>query len=164
MYFLRGRYKTGWFRTGLTAKDVHHFDEKTGIAHKVTIVEDVPTTCTVRGHFKLRCECGETYADDYEAPLGHHFEAFTRPDGSVYYVCSTCGEISDTNLPSLIWSRMPGIWTRSTSSTRASTSAVPLPTRLHPMIRCSAACWSPSSGASQASRITPTPAGTVHGQ
>ncbi len=99
MYFLAGRYKTGWFRTGLTAKDVHHFDEKTGIAHKVTIVEDVPTTCTVRGHFKLRCECGETYADDYEAPLGHHFEAFTRPDGSVYYVCSTCGEISDTNLP-----------------------------------------------------------------
>lgn len=65
MYFLAGEYKTGWMLIGTTA---YHFDLKNGTMHKTTILEDVPTTCSVQGHLSVKCECGETYETKYDKP------------------------------------------------------------------------------------------------
>ena len=96
MYFLSGAYKTGWFVLGT---DVYHFDAKTGIAHKTTITENVPTSCTTGGHITFSCECGETYVLDEGKAHGHSRVPSTAADGTTYYVCSYCGDISKYNLP-----------------------------------------------------------------
>lgn len=96
MYFIAGNYKTGWFTIGF---ELYHLDEETGISHKLTVTEDVPTTCGKQGYLTVTCECGETYTMEYEQPTGHHYNATTAEDGTVYYVCSECGNISSMNLP-----------------------------------------------------------------
>ena len=95
MYFLGGQYKTGWFTMDT---DLYHFGED-GLAHGVTVVEDIPTTCDTQGHKTVTCECGETYTLTYGEPTGHEFEQVTAEDGTVYYYCVKCGAISDTGLP-----------------------------------------------------------------
>lgn len=95
MYFLGGTYKTGWFQLGF---DLYHFDEKTGEAHKLEVLEDVPTTCGEQGYKKVRCECGETYTMEYALPAGHINEEYTNENGETYYVCTVCGRISKYNL------------------------------------------------------------------
>lgn len=95
MYFLGGQYKTGWFTMDT---DLYHFGED-GLAHGVTVVEDIPTTCDTQGHKTVTCECGETYTLTYGEPTGHEFEQVTAEDGTIYFYCVKCGAISDTGLP-----------------------------------------------------------------
>ena len=80
MYFLAGEYKTGWMLIGTAA---YHFDLKNGTMHKTTILEDVPTTCSVQGHLSVKCECGETYETKYDKPSGHSFSKVVADDGTV---------------------------------------------------------------------------------
>lgn len=96
MYFLAGEYKTGWMLIGTTA---YHFDLKNGTMHKTTILEDVPTTCSVQGHLSVKCECGETYETKYDKPSGHSFSKVVADDGTVYYHCDRCGKISTMDMP-----------------------------------------------------------------
>ncbi len=91
MYFLGGAYKTGWFTV---SADTYHFDEVTGEMHRVSVVEDVLTTCSEQGHKTYKCECNETYTVQYSLPAGHTNVAKTAANGSTYYVCSRCGNIS----------------------------------------------------------------------
>ena len=95
MYFLGGVYKTGWFQIG---EEIYHFDKKTGEAHKLTVLEDIKTTCSEQGHKTVKCECGETYRMDYAKPAGHSNKPYTTEDGETYYVCSVCGRISEYDL------------------------------------------------------------------
>ena len=95
MYFLGGVYKTGWFQIG---EEIYHFDKKTGEAHKLTVLEDIKTTCSEQGHKSVKCECGETYRMDYAKPAGHSNKPYTTEDGETYYVCSVCGRISEYDL------------------------------------------------------------------
>lgn len=95
MYFLGGVYKTGWFQLG---EELYHFDDKTGEAHNLTVLEDVKTTCGEQGHKSVQCECGETNSMNYSLPAGHSNEAYTTDEGEVYYVCSVCGRISQYDL------------------------------------------------------------------
>lgn len=96
MYFLAGEYKTGWMLIGTAA---YHFDLKNGTMHKTTILEDVPTTCSVQGHLSVKCECGETYETKYDKPSGHSFSKVVADDGTVYYHCDRCGKISTMDMP-----------------------------------------------------------------
>ena len=96
MYFLAGEYKTGWMLIGTSA---YHFDLKNGTMHKTTILEDVPTTCSVQGHLSVKCECGETYETKYDKPSGHSFSKVVADDGTVYYHCDRCGKISTMDMP-----------------------------------------------------------------
>ena len=95
MYFLGGTYHTGWL---LLDTDIYHFDQN-GLAHKVTVVEDIPTTCDTRGHKTVKCECGETYTLEYGAPTGHTYQESTQEDGTVVYICSSCGAVSSMPIP-----------------------------------------------------------------
>lgn len=95
MYFLVGKYKTGWF---VLDTDLYHFDER-GLAHELTTIEDIPTDCAVKGHRTVRCECGETYTLEYSSPTGHNYQQATAEDGTVYYVCENCGIISKSDMP-----------------------------------------------------------------
>ena len=96
MYFIGGKFLTDWFTLG---EVIYHFDATTGEAHAVTVVEDIKTTCGVRGHKTVRCECGETYTMEYANAAGHVNKPATAADGSTYYVCSRCGRISLYDLP-----------------------------------------------------------------
>lgn len=94
MYFIGGQFKTGWF---VVDTEIYHFD-KNGLAHKVTVKEDVKTNCTTQGHKTVVCECKETYTLKYGNPIGHDFVENTADDGTVYYVCANCGELSSNGL------------------------------------------------------------------
>ena len=95
MYFLNGKYKTGWFTIGT---DIFHFGSN-GLQHKTTVVEDIPTDCEKQGHKTVKCECGETKTVEYGNPTGHHFVEKTDKDGKTYYECEYCHKISDTSFP-----------------------------------------------------------------
>lgn len=95
MYFLAGTYKTGWFQLG---DELYHFDEKTGEEHKLTVLEDIKTTCGEQGYKTVECECGEKYTMGYAKPAGHSNEAHTDANGETYYVCTVCGRISHYDL------------------------------------------------------------------
>ena len=95
MYFLGGEYRTGWFTMDT---DLYHFDEN-GLAHKVTVVEDIPTSCDTRGHKTVECECGEIQTLEYGAPTGHTYVEITAEDGTVHYLCTKCGLISPLAIP-----------------------------------------------------------------
>ena len=95
MYFIGGQYMTGWFTLDT---DLYHFDEK-GLAHKVTVLEDIPTNCDTRGHKTAQCECGETYTLEYGAPTGHDYVEIVAEDGTVRYLCQDCGLISELAIP-----------------------------------------------------------------
>ena len=97
MYFLAGKYKTGWFTLGT---DLYHFDSN-GLAHKLTVLEDQKTTCGTQGHKTVKCECGEVYTARYARPAGHDFVPHTDADGSACYKCTFCGLISTINVPFL---------------------------------------------------------------
>ncbi len=91
MYFIGGQYVTDWFQLG---NETYHFDKETGLAHVLTVLEDVPTTCDTRGYKKVSCECGETRTIEYEKPAGHSNQAKTDEEGNTYYECIRCGAIS----------------------------------------------------------------------
>lgn len=95
MYFLGGQYKTGWFTLDTA---LYHFGED-GLAHELTVDEDIPTTCDTQGHKTVTCACGETYTLTYGAPTGHRYVETTADDGTVYYVCTSCGKVSRSDLP-----------------------------------------------------------------
>ena len=95
MYFLNGTFKTDWFQLG---EEIYHFDEKTGEAHKLTVLEDIKTTCGEQGHKTVECECGETFRMEYSKPAGHSNVPYTSDSGEKYYVCSVCGRISHYDL------------------------------------------------------------------
>lgn len=90
MYFIGGRYVTGWTNVG---DETYHFDTLTGEKHTFKRVDKVPTTCTERGYTNIECECGETYFFKDSNPTGHVNEKKETTDG-VYYVCKNCGRIS----------------------------------------------------------------------
>lgn len=91
MYFLAGKYKTGWFTIG---EDLYHFDAKTGEEHKVTVIENTVTTCGVQGKKTVKCECGETKTVELSRAGAHINVPKTNEDGSVYYICSRCGRMT----------------------------------------------------------------------
>lgn len=97
MYFIGGKFQTGW---SVLDTDIYHFD-KNGLAHKVTVQEDIKTDCTKQGHKTVVCECGETYTLTYGRLLGHDYVEMTREDGSIFYRCSRCGNVSEVGLPFL---------------------------------------------------------------
>ena len=83
----------------LIGTTAYHFDLKNGTMHKTTIHEDVPTTCSVQGQLRVKCECGKTYETKYDKPSGHSFSKVVADDGTVYYHCDRCGKISTMNMP-----------------------------------------------------------------
>lgn len=91
MYFLGGVYKTGWFTLG---EATHHFDELTGEAHDVTVVDEVEATCGVPGVKRYLCECGEEKTVTDTRSSGHSNVPTVGEDGVTYYVCSKCGRVS----------------------------------------------------------------------
>ncbi len=95
MYFLGGKYKTDWFTIG---EDLYHFDLKTGEEHKLTVIENIETTCGVQGKKTVKCECGETKTIELSRAGAHINVEKTAADGSIYYVCSRCGRITIYNL------------------------------------------------------------------
>lgn len=95
MYFIGGEYVTGWFSLG---DEIYHFDEETGEAHVVTILEDIPSTCLIQGYKKVSCACGETKTILGAAASGHVNEEAVAEDGTVTYVCKICGRVSKYNL------------------------------------------------------------------
>ena len=95
MYFIGGKYQTGWFTLG---DEVYHFDAKTGEAHIFTTFNDVKTTCVEQGYMDIVCSCGEKEHFEHAKPSGHVNEQKTTNDGTVYYVCKNCGRISKYNL------------------------------------------------------------------
>jgi hypothetical protein len=95
MYFVGGKYQTGWF---VLDSDIYHFDSN-GLAHKVTVKEDIKTDCKSQGHKTVKCECGATYTLAYGKPVGHNYVEMTKEDGTVCYRCSNCGDISTIGLP-----------------------------------------------------------------
>lgn len=97
MYFLAGVYKTGWFTIGSA---LYHFGTD-GLAHTLTVVEDIPTSCSQRGHKTVKCECGKTYTAEYAKPAGHDYLPHTDEHGNPCYKCSFCGQISTVNVPFL---------------------------------------------------------------
>ena len=95
MYFIGGAYTTGWFTLG---EEIYHFDAETGEAHELTVVKDVPTTCSEQGYKVVECACGATETVTDSRPSGHLNVEHTDEDGNVYYVCSRCGRESKYNL------------------------------------------------------------------
>lgn len=104
MYFVGGKFQTGWF---VLDSDIYHFD-KNGLAHKVTVKEDIKTTCTEQGHKTVTCECGDNYTLKYGRPIGHNFEEMTREDGSIFYRCANCGMVTSNGLP--FWDVPDNAW------------------------------------------------------
>ena len=94
MYFIGGQYQTGWF---LNDTDLYHFAEN-GLAHKVTS-KKTEVTCTAAGRIDAVCECGETKQMTFGQATGHSFKKMTAADGTVYYICGTCGQVSPVNVP-----------------------------------------------------------------
>lgn len=85
MYFIGGKFKTGWFTYG--ADEVYHFGNN-GLAHEldVNIVEE--HNCTQQGKKIVTCkECdiSQTYKGA-KAP-GHYFQEVEQEDGSIKYIC-----------------------------------------------------------------------------
>lgn len=95
MYFLKGAFKTGWFSLG---DEVYHFGSD-GLQHTVTVVEDIPTSCSKTGHKTVKCACGATTTVTYGKPAGHVNGKKTAEDGTVYYECTKCGHISPIDVP-----------------------------------------------------------------
>ncbi len=91
MYFIGGNYLTDWFTVG---DETYHFDAETGLAHALTVSEEVPTSCDVQGYTIYVCECGEEEKAYSSKAAGHENEEATAEDGTVYYVCKRCGRIS----------------------------------------------------------------------
>ena len=68
--------------------------------HRFTARETVEPTCTEKGYTLYVCECGEaSYRGDETEPLGHiadektvNTEATAESEGSITYICLTCGE------------------------------------------------------------------------
>ncbi|MDU5920545.1 MAG: phosphodiester glycosidase family protein [Clostridiales bacterium] len=82
MYFMSGVPKKGWFTYGT---DIYYFDAL-GLAEDLTVVEDVPTTCTERGYKVVQNSLGVKKTLKYEVPKGHDFELIGNK-----YICSVCG-------------------------------------------------------------------------
>lgn len=95
MYFIGGKFVTDWFQLG---DKTYHFDKETGLAHELTVVEDIPTSCGEQGHIILSCACGETKFYAYERPAGHKNEEKVNAEGTTYYQCVLCGRISPYDL------------------------------------------------------------------
>ncbi|MBQ7871469.1 MAG: phosphodiester glycosidase family protein [Oscillospiraceae bacterium] len=95
MYFIGGAYTTGWLTLG---EDFYHFDEKSGEAHKLTVLKDVPTSCSEQGYKVVQCECGVTETMYDSRPGGHLNVEHSDEEGNVYYVCSRCGRESRYDL------------------------------------------------------------------
>ena len=85
MYFIDGKFKTGWFVYGI--KEIYYFDAN-GISEDLTILEDIPTTCTAQGHKIVQNNLGIKKTVKYERPKGHNFEYNAEKDK---YICSICG-------------------------------------------------------------------------
>ncbi|MDD6022785.1 MAG: phosphodiester glycosidase family protein [Oscillospiraceae bacterium] len=83
MYYINGVFQTGW---RLIGEDMYYFG-KDGLSQKVTITEDVPTTCLVRGYCVYTAEDGSTKRQQYAAAAGHEY--VEQEDGS--FKCSVCG-------------------------------------------------------------------------
>ena len=95
MYFIGGQYVTDWFQL---LNETYHFDLETGVAHQLTVLEDVATTCDTRGYKTVSCECGEERTIEYEKPAGHSNQQKTDEEGKVYYECIRCGVTSPYDL------------------------------------------------------------------
>lgn len=87
MYFINGKFQTGWVADPNDQYNMYHFGED-GLAHNVVVEEDHPTTCTVRGYRILKCkDCNETYKVKYVSAAGHEY--VKQISGK--YICSICG-------------------------------------------------------------------------
>lgn len=95
MYFIGGEFVTEWFQLG---DETYHLDKETGLAHELTVLFDIPTTCDERGRKSVKCECGESRFIEYEKPAGHSNQAKTDEEGNTYYECVRCGMQSPYDL------------------------------------------------------------------
>lgn len=82
-YFLiSGNVQTGWVTEG---EEVRFYDNN-GVREKVTVIEEVKSTCIIDGHIVYQAESGETKRIEYSDAGGHDYE---EKDGR--YICSKCG-------------------------------------------------------------------------
>ena len=88
MYFISGVFKTGWFTYG--ESEIYYFNYM-GVAEDLTVVEDIPTTCTVRGHKTVKNSLGKTKTIKYNTPTGHKYDKYIYEDGIKKQICSVCG-------------------------------------------------------------------------
>lgn len=76
--------------------------------HVYTSETEVPT-CSEPGHTVYTCECGDSYTEGSEAPLGHEYSDWVTTvaptvenEGVLEKVCSRCGDKVTSELPKLI--------------------------------------------------------------
>lgn len=86
MYFINGKYQTGWSQLG---EDVYYFNDK-GLQQEVTLKTDIKTDCTVRGYRVFECQTapeGEReYTVRYQMAGGHEYA-----DVDGVPTCTVCG-------------------------------------------------------------------------
>ena len=84
MYFIDGKFKTGWFVYGT---DIYYFDSN-GLSDDLTIVADIPSTCTERGYKTVKNSFGEKKTIKYEVPTHDLIE---KENETGIYICKKCG-------------------------------------------------------------------------
>ena len=98
MYFMNGISKKGWFTYGT---EIYYFDAL-GLADDLTVVEDVPTTCTERGYKIVQNSLGAKKTLKYETAKGHDYVHMDDYDRTGMCICSVCGnkakDISTLNI------------------------------------------------------------------
>ena len=98
MYFMNGVPKKGWFTYGT---EIYYFDAL-GLADDLTVVEDVPTTCTERGYKVVQNSLGVKKTLKYETAKGHDYVHMDDYDRTGMCICSVCGnkakDISTLNI------------------------------------------------------------------
>ncbi len=86
MYFMNGVTKKGWFIYGT---EIYYFDAL-GIAEELTIVEDVPTTCTERGYKIVQNSLGAKKTLKYKLPEGHNYIHMDDYETTGMCICTVC--------------------------------------------------------------------------
>lgn len=86
MYFIDGKFKTGWFTYGQS--EVYHFGND-GLAHELEVIKDTKTNCTERGYKVVKCKANnEEYTVKDVQPPGHDFQPVEQADGRIKYICT----------------------------------------------------------------------------
>ena len=86
MYFINGKYRTGWNQIG---EDVYYFNAS-GLEQEITLKVDIKTDCTVKGYRLFECKTApeneREYRVNYQMAGGHEYE-----DVNGEAVCKVCG-------------------------------------------------------------------------
>lgn len=82
-YFLSGKMQTGWVLIGQD----YHFYADNGVEEKVTVKDELKSTCVIQGYTVYESESGSEKRVEGDVASGHEYEK--QEDGS--RVCSVCG-------------------------------------------------------------------------